>query len=75
MAENEQNKEDLLKLIFEHNMQIKTMEEQIEKLLKEKEALQMTTMLVTTIPITGAEPSSSSIGDETSLAAENVKLS
>jgi len=56
-------------------MQIKTMEERIEKPLKEKEALQLTIVLVTVTPITGAEPSSSSIGNETSLAAENENLS
>jgi len=50
------------------------MEEQIEQLLKEKESLQLTTVPITPIPITQMEPSSSSIGNETSLAVENVKL-
>ena len=41
MAENEQHREEMLKLIIEKNIQIKKMEEKIEQLLKEKEAAQL----------------------------------
>ena len=45
----------MLKLIIEKNVQIKEMEEQIEKLLKEKEEVgQLTIAPVTSIPITVA---------------------
>lgn len=41
IAENEQQKEDMLKLIIEQNIQLKKMEERVEELLKEKEATQL----------------------------------
>ena len=37
MAETEGEKEEMLKLIMEHNAQIKEMEEEMERLVKEKE--------------------------------------
>lgn len=37
ITESEQHKEEMLKLIKEHNLQIKNMEEKIEKLINEKE--------------------------------------
>lgn len=40
IEESEQNREEILKLIIENNIQIKKMEEQIEGLLKEKESTQ-----------------------------------
>ena len=62
IAQNEQQKEDMLKLIIDKNIQLKKMEEQVEELLKEKEAAQLVTVLVTTVPIAvaGTKPSSSS---------------
>ena len=41
MAHNESNKDEILKLIIDQNMQIRKMEEQIEELLKEKSTLQV----------------------------------
>lgn len=42
----------MLKLIIEHNVEIKTMEEQIEKFLKEKEQfIELDITTITVIPI------------------------
>lgn len=52
IVENEQHKEEIFKLIIEKNLQIKTTEEKIEKLLKEKEKFtQLAIAPITTIPI------------------------
>lgn len=52
IEESEKHNEDMLKLIIEKNIQMKELEEQIEKLLKEKEEdAQLITSLVKTIPI------------------------
>jgi hypothetical protein len=37
MAQSEGHKEEMLKLIMEHNAQIKEMEAELDKLVKEKE--------------------------------------
>lgn len=41
IAKNEHQKEDMIKLIIEKNIQLKKMEEQLEELLKEKEETQL----------------------------------
>jgi len=52
IAESEQHKEEMIKLIIEKNVQIKIMEEKIEKLLKEKEEYsQIAISPITTISI------------------------
>jgi hypothetical protein len=53
MAETEGHKEEMLKLIMEHNAQIKEMEVELEKLVKEKEqSVPMTVIPLQEVPIT-----------------------
>ena len=78
MAESEKQKEDILKLIIEQNIQLKKMEERIEELLKEKEATQLAMVPLTSVPIevAGKDPSSSSKTIEsTSTSADLARLS
>ena len=51
MVETEQQKEDMLKLIIEQNIQLNKMEEQIKELLEEKEATQIPVVPLTAVPI------------------------
>jgi ParB-like chromosome segregation protein Spo0J len=54
MAETEGHKEKTLKLIIEQNAQIKEMEVELEKLVKEKEqSVPMTVILLQAVPIIG----------------------
>jgi hypothetical protein len=54
MAETEGHKEEMLKLIMEQNAQIKEMEVELEKLVKEKEqSVPMTVIPLQAVPITG----------------------
>ena len=53
MAETEGHKEEMLKLIMEKNAQIKEMEVELEKLVKEKEkSVPMTVIPLQEVPIT-----------------------
>lgn len=77
MAKTEQQKEDMLKLIIEKNIQLKKMEEHIEELLKEKETTQFSMVPIIVVPIVvlGTKPSSSSTTVEsTSTKADLTKL-
>jgi predicted DNA-binding ArsR family transcriptional regulator len=54
MAENEGHKEEMLKLIMEQNEQIKEMEVELEKLVKEKEqSLHMVVISLDAVPLIG----------------------
>jgi hypothetical protein len=54
MAETEVHQGGILKLIMEHNVQIKEMEVKLEKLVKEKEkSMPMTVIPLDAVPITG----------------------
>jgi len=67
VAESEQHKEEKIKLIIEQNVKIKTMEEKIEKFLKEKEKFtQLDIAPITVIPITVSK----TIGESTSATVE-----
>ena len=74
MVESEQQKEDMLKLIIEQNIQLNKMEEQIEELFKEKEPTQLAMVPLTTVPkaVAGTEPSSSSTSIESTSKATNL---
>jgi alpha-L-fucosidase len=54
IAKKESEKDEMLKLLMEHNTQLKEMEVEMEKLLKEKEKLKsMEAIPLTAIPISG----------------------
>jgi hypothetical protein len=54
MAETEGHKEEMLKLIMEQNAQIKEMEAELEKLIKEKEqSVPMAVIPLNAVPLTG----------------------
>ena len=53
MAETEGHKEEILKLIMEQNAQIREMEEEMYKSIKEKEhSVQMAIIPLDTVPLT-----------------------
>ena len=73
MAQNESDKEEMLKLIIDQNLQIRKMEEQIEELLKEKSSLQANTdpTLATQTSYEGAKPSATlNITDASQMAQD-----
>ena len=54
VAETEGHKEEILKLIMEHNAQIREMEEEMYKSIKEKEqSVQMAIIPLETVPLIG----------------------
>ena len=54
MVETEDHKEEMLKIIMEHNAQIREMEAEMDKLIKEKEHnVQMAIIPLDAVPLSG----------------------
>jgi ParB-like chromosome segregation protein Spo0J len=65
MAETEGHKEEMLKLIMEQNAQIKEMEVELDKLVKEKEqSVPMTVIPLQAVPLTGVSTTSTTTTTE-----------
>jgi hypothetical protein len=65
MAESEGHKEEMLKLIMEQNAQIKEMEAELDKLVKEKEqSVPMIVIPLEVVPLTGVSTTSTATTTE-----------